>query len=136
MKAMIAALLLIVLSGCATVGKEVTQEQVKGFKKGETTMEEVVSKLGSPTSSGVDASGRTVISYVFVHAQARAATFVPLVGPLIGGADSRSSAVSFTFGPNGVLLDYNHTQSAFGSGTGFAAGRYQQPNADQPREAR
>jgi outer membrane protein assembly factor BamE (lipoprotein component of BamABCDE complex) len=123
------------VSSCASVGKEVTQDQLVEFKKGETTINEVVAKLGTPTSSSVTASGQRTISYVFAHAQARPGSFVPIVGPLIGGTDSRSSMVILMFDADGKLLNYNASQSQLGSGTGAAAGRYQQPNYDQPKEA-
>ncbi|MEQ1601529.1 MAG: hypothetical protein ABL885_07155 [Methylophilaceae bacterium] len=129
------ATVVLLLAGCATVGKEITQDQLTSFKKGETTIEEVVAKLGTPTSSSVTATGQRTISYVFAHAQARPASFIPIIGPLVGGTDSRSSMVFFMFGNDGKLENYTLSQSQFGSGTGFAAGQYQQPNVDQPQEA-
>ena len=128
-------LLVVLLSACATVGREVSQDQLASFKKGETTAEDVVAKLGPPTSSSISGTGLRTISYMFAHAQARPGSFVPFIGPLIGGTDSRSSMVVFIFGSDGKLQNYYASQSQLGSGTGFAAGRYQQPNVDQPSEA-
>lgn len=135
MKRLFIGMTMFVVSGCVTIGKEVTQEQVTEFKKHQTTVEDVVAKLGPPTSSTISATGNRTISYVFAHAQARPGSFVPFVGPLIGGTDSRSSSMIFVFGADGKLEDYYASQSQLGSGTGFAAGRYQQPNVDQPKEA-
>lgn len=124
----------LMLGACATVGKEVTQEQLAGFKQGETTLPEVTARLGQPTSSTLLATGGRSISYVFAHAQVRAASLIPIVGPLVGGTDSRSSMVIFSFGPDGKLLNFVASQSQLGMGTGLAAGSYQPRTEDQPRE--
>ncbi len=124
------------ISGCMTTGKEVTQEQLVDFKRGETTVDDVIAKFGRPTSSSYTASGQRTLSYFFVHSQARPASFIPIVGRLAGGSDSRTSHVFFIFGPDGKLQEYRATESNFGTGRGFAAGTYQQdPNPDQPKEA-
>lgn len=129
-------LCVLTLFGCVTMGKEITEEQLAGFKKGETTIDQVVANLGSPTSSSVSsATGQRTISYMFAHAQARPASFIPFIGPLVGGTDSRSTWVVFMFGMDGKLLTYYASQSQLGMGTGAAAGRYQQQTPDQPHEA-
>lgn len=125
----------IALGACVTVGKEVTQEQLSDFKRGVTTQEEIVAKLGRPTSSTISASGDRYMSYVFAHSQARPATFIPIVGAFAGGADTRSSHVMFIFDRDGKLRDYRATESNLGSGHGLAGGAYQEPNQDQPSEA-
>lgn len=130
-KAMIAALM---LCGCVSVGREVTQDQLSGFQRGVTTQDQVVAKLGQPTSTTVSASGERSVAYVYMHSQPRAATFIPIVGGLVGGADTRTSQVVFTFDPAGKLVDYKATESNMGAGVGLAGGSYQ-PQTDQPAEA-
>jgi hypothetical protein len=126
---------LISLSACATVGREIKQDQLADFKKGVTTPEEVVAKLGNPISSSVNSTGVRSLVYVFAHAQARPASFIPFIGPFVGGTDSRSSSVVFVFGADGKMLDYHASQSQMGTGTGFSSGTYQQPDYSQPQEA-
>ena len=129
---------LVFLSACATVGREIKTEQLAELKKGETTVEQVVAKLGPPTSTSMNASGQRTLSYFFAHAQARPASFIPIVGAFAGGADSRSAVVVFIFGPDGKMMDYHASESSFGSGYGLAAGNYhaQPGSADQPAEAK
>jgi len=127
--------MLVLLGGCVSIGKEVTQDQLAGFKAGETTPDQVIAKLGAPTSNTMSADGRRSMGYVFAHSQARPGSFVPIIGPLIGGADSRSSHVVFMFGPDGKLINYLSSQSQTGMGTGAAGGKYQAPTPDQPQEA-
>ena len=131
-----AVLAMALLGGCMTMGKEISEEQLGNLKRGETTMAQAIEKLGQPTSSTTSASGMRTMSYVFAHAQARPASFVPIIGPLVGGADSRSSNVLLIFGVDGKLLDYHAGRSNIGAGSGFAAGAYQAPIADQPKEAK
>ena len=126
----------LLLAGCATVGREVTENQLQGFEKGKTTLNEVVSKLGTPTSSSSTLEGKRFISYVFAHAQARPESFIPIVGAFVGGSDVRSSVVTFTFNREGKLEDYFQSQSATGTGTGLAAGEYKAPDRTLPQEAK
>lgn len=105
----VAALALaLLLSGCATVGKEVSRDQMSGFKEGQTTQEEVISRLGQPTLI-TNSTDRTIMVYSFTHAQARPASFIPIVGLFAGGADVRSSSASFVFGKDGKLERQSHT---------------------------
>ena len=127
--------MLALLSGCVSIGKEITQDQLAGFKAGETTPDQVIAKLGAPTSNTSSADGRRSMGYMFAHSQARPGSFVPIIGPLIGGADSRSSHVVFMFGPDGKLINYLSSQSQTGMGTGAAGGKYQAATPDQPQEA-
>ena len=75
------------------------------------------------------------MSYVFAHSQARPGSFIPLIGPLVGGADSRASNVIFLFGPDGRLITYHASESHTGMATGATAGKCQAPTPDQPKEA-
>lgn len=75
-----------------------------------------------------------MLIYSFSHAQARPASFIPVVGLFAGGADVRSSSVVLTFDRLGILLDYSVHRSATGMGTGLSAGSYQAPDTSQPAE--
>ncbi|SHM05116.1 Beta-barrel assembly machine subunit BamE [Nitrosospira sp. Nsp11] len=134
MKGIVIAAMALALSACATVGKEISQDQLAGFKEGVTTVNDVIERLGAPTSTTVS-SGRTVMVYSFMHSQARPASFIPIVGAFAGGADVRSTMVSFVFGDNGKLERYSHTSTKTGAGTGFASGGYQKPDMSLPQEA-
>lgn len=136
MQKAILMLLLVVASGCATVGREISDAQMSTLKKGETTSLDAMRNLGQPTAITKLSDGRQVFTYSFAHAQARPASFIPFVGLFAGGTDVRSSAVVLTFDKTGVLHDYSSQQSATGSGIGFAAGAYATPDMTLPQEAR
>lgn len=134
-RALAAAVLLIMLGGCAASGVKVTEDQARQFERGKSTYADVVGKLGPPNSSVSLSSGMRVISYAYVEAAARPATFIPIVGAFVGGADARSNVVTFTFGPDGILTNYIASSSQTGTGLGASAGTNVQPVEDQPRKA-
>ena len=129
-----AFVLALLLSGCTTVGKEIAPNQIADFKEGATTQDEVIAKLGEPTTTTIS-SDRVIMVYSFLHSQARPASFIPIVGLFAGGADVRSSMVSFVFGKDGKLERYSHTGTKTGAGTGFSSGKYQAPDYSLPQEA-
>lgn len=127
---------LLLLAGCASVGREIPKEKLASFTKGRTTLNEVVRELGPPTSEATTGDGKHVIAYVFAHAQARPESFIPIVGAFVGGADSRSTYASFTFNESGVLEDYLYSTSSTGAGYGASAGPYTTPDRTQPDSAK
>jgi hypothetical protein len=106
------------LASCASAGIKVEEAKVKSFKKGTTTSLEVVQELGTPTERSFAADGTTKISYTYAESQIRPATFIPIVGLFAGGSDTRYSAVSFEFDKQGILTDYNSSESVIGASVG------------------
>ncbi|MGB8422221.1 MAG: hypothetical protein WCE85_38655 [Paraburkholderia sp.] len=73
-----------------------------------------------------------MLIYAFSAAQARPASFIPIVGAFAGGADARSSMVSFQFTPAGVLKSSSSTTSQSGSQLGTTTTNTPM-QTDQPR---
>ncbi len=128
----IAVVASVVLSGCASHGVMVSEQQVQQFKRGETTEAQVVAALGQPTTV-TSYNGQRMIVYSGAHAQARPASFIPFIGPFVGGADVKASSVIFRV-TDGVVTDIISSQTASGSGAGFAAGTPIEQINDQPRQ--
>ncbi len=124
----------VVLVGCAASGVRVTEDQVKQFERGKTTYSEVIAKLGPPNHSMMLGNGMRIITYAYGEATARPATFIPIVGPLVGGADVRTTGATFTFDQRGILTNYSASSSQTGSGFGAAAHTQVSPVEDQPRK--
>lgn len=118
MKTVLALFLIVALTGCMSAGVEVSQDQTASFKTGTTTQQDVVSKLGAPTTRTTLSDGSQVLVYAFAASQARASSFIPIVGAFVGGADSRSSSVVFQFAPDGTLKSTARSDSAVGSRMG------------------
>ncbi len=134
MNSTVAAITLtILLSGCASYGVMVTDKQAAQFKRGETTEPQIVSALGKPTTVTTTNGVRQLV-YTGVYAQARPSSFIPFIGPFVGGTDSQVSHVIFKLDDKGTLTDVISSQSTSGVGMGFAAGAPIQQTEDQPRK--
>ena len=133
-KIFVALVFSVALAACAAHGREISQAQLGQLKKGETTVEQAVYILGRPSGRTMLYDGSTMLTYVYIRAQARPETFIPLIGPLVGGADSYYTTASLTFGPDGVLKQYMSSEGGSGSGLGMASGSVR-PRQDGPVEA-
>ena len=131
---MIAGVLLAVaLLGCASHGVMVSPEKVATLKKGESTEAAVIATLGQPTTVTTH-NGVRMLMYSGSQVQSRPASFIPFIGPFVGGADIRASSVALRFGADGKLADIISTQHNSGTGTGFAAGTPIAQTPDMPRK--
>ncbi|MES2253660.1 MAG: hypothetical protein V4559_01320 [Pseudomonadota bacterium] len=99
--ASLAALLL--LAGCASGGTMVTEQQAGQFQNGVTTRAQVIAKLGQPNQATLSSDGTRIDIYVHVSASADGATFIPVVGLLAGGANSKTNTAIFTYDKDGML---------------------------------
>lgn len=112
----------LLLASCVSSGTQVKDSALTQFQKGVTSEADVVKALGPPTSTSMVSDGSRVLAYVGTHAQAKAASFIPIVGLFKGGATGQTSVVTFRFGPDHKLLDYSSTQSNVDVNTGIAGG--------------
>lgn len=111
MKYVILMAAILTISGCTTMGKEVSDSQAAAFSKGVTTKDQVIAALGKPASDSVSSNGETVIVYNYINATARPETFIPIIGGFVGGIDTKSNMTMFKFGKDGKLVDYNITKT-------------------------
>ena len=100
------------------MGAQVGEQQLTSFRKVQTTYAEVLNRIGSPTSQTLTSEGGRTASWTYVEAKARPESFIPIVGPLVGGSDTKLSVVMLRFDSNGVLQEFSATSSAMGAGTG------------------
>ena len=122
MRKIVALCVAVGLSGCMSAGVQVKESELAQFQKGKSTFQDVVAKLGPPTTNSLMADGRRIVVYSYTQAQARPESFVPLVGPLIGGADAKSNTATFMFDKAGILETVSASSTGVGVGNGFAAG--------------
>lgn len=126
-------LIALLVAGCAASGVKVTDEQMKHFKPGETTLEQVVAVLGKPTNKTRMSDGTTSLMYVFAESKVRPETFIPFVGGFIGGADTSSNVAMLRFDGAGKLMETSSSTSEMGTGMGFSAGQVAPLQTEQPR---
>ncbi|AUV90997.1 hypothetical protein [Klebsiella aerogenes] len=70
MKKLIIVLGLILLAGCATVGKDFSESDVASLQKGVTTEQTVLATFGKPATVTADSEGNKVYTWTYAHATA------------------------------------------------------------------
>ncbi|AJZ62565.1 outer membrane protein assembly factor BamE [Paraburkholderia fungorum] len=111
------------LAGCtSTMAQQIKPEDVSDFKPGVTTEQQVLARLGTPSSSSILQNGSTFLVYASTEARPLSALFLSNLNPTVGGNNAAPTAtISFEFGPDGILRD-SHTVSS-----GFAPQTPRQP---------
>jgi outer membrane protein assembly factor BamE (lipoprotein component of BamABCDE complex) len=110
------------LTGCASVGHKIDQNAVQKIEMGKTTKREVISLLGSPDQVTQAANGTVTFMYLYARATAKPATFIPVVGPFVGGANVQNQMFVVMFGPDGIVKNFVSTHGATESSTGVTTG--------------
>lgn len=68
MKRILAGALALAIAGCATVGKEISDESIAAITKGTTTEAQLVAQLGRPTSTVTNSDGTRVLVWTYAKA--------------------------------------------------------------------
>jgi outer membrane protein assembly factor BamE (lipoprotein component of BamABCDE complex) len=97
------------LGGCVSSGRKIDQSAADKIEKGKTTREQVINLIGSPDRITRTGSGDTIFMYNYMRATAKPATFIPIFGPLVGGANVQHQMYMVTFGSDGVVKDFLST---------------------------
>ena len=99
----------LALSGCVASGVQVSQDAATQFKEGVTTEAEIVAKLGKPSSVTIS-GGQRFISYSGYQSQAKAASFITIIGAFAGGFDYTISSAVYQFDSQGILQKISYSQ--------------------------
>lgn len=121
-RAMILVLVIGLLSGCASTGRKIDQSAADKIEKGKTTKQEVIGLIGSPDRIMRRGNGETTFTYSYARATAKPATFIPIFGPLVGGANVQSQMFMVTFNSDGVVKDFISSQGGTEVDRGLATG--------------
>ena len=90
---LIICFLTIFLAGCATVGKEINDQQVSNIQKGVTTEQTLINDFGKPYMETVDYEGRKSLVWTHAHATAFSA--------------GRGKSLSVKLDKSGVVENYS-----------------------------
>ena len=112
--------LLLALAGCFSTGPRIDAGQLAEVEKGKSTIADVTRRFGKPTSSVKYPDGSQTLVYYNTEVRADAATFIPLVGSMVGGASNTMHSVIFEFDPKGVLADVKIADATTHSGANDA----------------
>jgi len=128
---------LFLLQSCATVGRKIDQTAADKIQKGVTTKEQVVTLMGAPDRLTRKSNGEMVFIYTYARATAKPASFIPVFGPLVGGANVQHQMFMVLFDANGIVKNFSSSQGATESGTGLAAGSKPDiPDVEQGKRAK
>ena len=114
MKKILVIITVLMLHGCSStgMGTQVRQDQLSEFFKGKTSYQEVVTKLGEPSTIKMYPDGGREITYIFTRTQSRAASFIPIIGNFMEGKDKVTSTVVIKFNKRAILEDYISTETS------------------------
>lgn len=104
------------LVACVSTGVDVKPEHMSNFMLGFSTLDDVTTQLGKPTSQATLGNGSTILIYSYATSRPNPESFIPFIGPLFSGGEIRSSTVLFEFDENGVLRSQRRTTSSGASG--------------------
>lgn len=119
---MMAVLLILGLAGCVTVGRKIDQSAAAKIEKGKTTQTEVLALLGSPDQITRTGNGDTMYIYHYMRASAKPASFIPIFGAFVGGANVQNQVYMVKFGPDRKVKNYMSTYGASETNENLAAG--------------
>ena len=119
MKMMIlAALAVLVLAGCVSVGTKVDPATVSTFQPGVTTISDAEAKLGTPNQVTHDSDGKTVVVYMYVKSHASGASYIPIVGIFAGKSIADNVSTTLVFDKAGKFVSSStgegHTEAGMG----------------------
>lgn len=107
----ILAVVIITLSGCASVGTEMDTADFDKIEKGVTTRAEMVQMFGKPYTVGLNENGERTAHWIYSEARNRAGNFIPIVGALNMKIDQRLQQLVVIFDENDVVKSFTFNES-------------------------
>ena len=105
-KFLVCALLLYsCLTSWAWFPPRITQAEINQIRVGQTTEVELVHLFGTPTTRSTDLAQRISIDW-FRSVPAPAQSYIPLIGPFLGGLTIEAQQLSVVLTPGGRVLRY------------------------------
>lgn len=105
-KVILFSLICLVVFACVSSGRKIDQSAADKIEKGKTTRDQVVNLIGSPDRVTRLGNGDTIFTYHYTRATAKPATFIPIFGPLVGGANVQHQMYMVTFNSDGVVKNF------------------------------
>jgi outer membrane protein assembly factor BamE (lipoprotein component of BamABCDE complex) len=107
----------MVLFGCTTVGNEriMREKIVSQIKPGISTKAEVKALVGNPAKVSTD-TNEEVWDYDYTISEVRVATFIPVIGTLIGGANTETYTLTIRFTKGGIVKEVAEGETTGRSG--------------------
>jgi len=111
MKNLILLSTLVLLVGCATVGKPIDQNKISQIKENVTTEQEVIGILGNPYMKTLSSDGKIIMLYQYVKVKNRASNFIPVVNIFSSGMDMQHQMLTILINKDGKVDKYTMNDS-------------------------
>jgi outer membrane protein assembly factor BamE (lipoprotein component of BamABCDE complex) len=100
------------LTGCTVQqGAKVESTDISFIQKGQTTKDEVIQKLGKPTSVSVDSGGKETLIWDYYKHTTDAKSFIPFAGLFIGSTQMEGSTFTVFLDKKYRVTDYQISNS-------------------------
>jgi len=111
--------MLMFMTACSTIGNESIRDKdlVAQVKAGHTTKEEVKTLFGDPSKVTYTDTEEEIWDYMCAKSQVRAASFIPIVGLVAGGADMQSYTLTVRFRQDGIVKNVGSGSMTGGGGS-------------------
>lgn len=123
-KIVLLSFLILLISGCTTTGStelgsiernEINQKIIKN----KSTMDEVVSMIGNPTSTKIDMNNREIWIYNFSSSRKTLPSYIPLVKEFSQGVTNKSKKLILYFNENQTVKNYTYSAKDIEENSGF-----------------
>ncbi len=85
--------------------------QTQMIQKGITTRNEIETKLGVPSTVSLMGDGRKIIMYNYSEYRTKTGTFVPLIGYVVFGNNTRGEILQIMLDQKDVVVDHVYTDT-------------------------
>jgi len=120
-KIIITAIAALALIGCASHGRQLDTNYIDTIKKGETTEKELISNLGAPMTVSIMPDGLKLMMYMHVYSQAKASSYIPIVGSFAGGTDTDTQMLQIWIDQDGLVKNFVYSNNESEINTGILA---------------
>jgi outer membrane protein assembly factor BamE (lipoprotein component of BamABCDE complex) len=94
------------------------ESKISQIRKGVTTKTDIQVLFGQPSGRNFAENGEEQWSYAYISSHVDPKTYIPIVGAFTGGATVKTSALTVTFGKDGIVKAYGVNN--MGASSGFS----------------
>lgn len=109
MKYIIIFFTLVILSGCASYGKEIKQSSVDKIQRGITTKQEVINAFGNPDGTYFDKDNRLIMYYYAGKIKPSAWNFVPIANLVHTEMKMQNQMLTIVISKDNIVEEYSFT---------------------------
>jgi len=107
----------LLCSGCWSYGAKIDDTKLAQIERGKSTRADVEALIGKPATVDFTDSGLEKWIYLHSRSQMRAASLIPVIGIVAGGADTKTETLTVLFNTGGVVMSYGKGEWAGGGGS-------------------